>query len=353
MKLFKCNHCGQPVYFENVFCGNCQSSLGFVAETQQMISFTVEKNGLFKPHDKSYKTLYKYCDNHQHGVCNWLVPENNPSVFCKACDLNRTIPPLDQPDYAERWRKIEVAKHRLVYALLRMKLPVVNKVAEPETGLAFDFVADEPSNDSERVLTGHDNGLITLNIAEADDIEREMARKSMDEVYRTVLGHFRHEIGHYYWDRLISNSKWLPKFRALFGDEQEDYGQALQRHYNEGAPANWNENFISSYASTHPWEDWAETWAHYMHIVDTLETAYAYGIGIHTKISSKFNADIKTDPYEIKDFEKIINFWLPLTLAMNSLNRSMGLQDIYPFVITPKVAEKLQFIHAVLMKVRA
>jgi len=350
MKLFKCTHCSQPVYFDNTFCGNCRSPLGFVAETLQVVSFNVEKNGSLKPHDKSYKTKFKYCANHQYNVCNWLIPENDASVYCRACDLNRTIPSLNQPEYAQRWATIENAKHRLIYALLRMKLPLTNKIKEPATGLAFDFIADEPGENKERVLTGHDNGVITLNIAEADDIEREMARKSMDEVYRTVLGHFRHEIGHYYWDRLISGSKWINKYRSLFGDERQDYAAALQKHYNEGAPANWNENFISAYATTHPWEDWAETWAHYMHIVDTLETAYSYNISIGNKLSAKFSNEIKSDPYQTKDFDKLINFWLPLTLAMNSLNRSMGQKDIYPFVITPKVTEKLQFIHNVVMK---
>jgi len=350
MKLFKCTHCGEPVYFENTFCGNCQSSLGFEAETLQVISFNVEKDGSFGPHDKFYKTKFKYCANHQYNVCNWLIPENNDSVYCKACDLNRTIPALGQPEYAQRWSTIETAKHRLVYALLRMKLPLTNKIKEPETGIAFDFIADEPGKENERVLTGHDNGVITLNIAEADDIEREMARRSMDEVYRTVLGHFRHEIGHYYWDRLISNTKWLDKFRSLFGDERQDYAEALQKHYNEGAPANWNESFISAYATTHPWEDWAETWAHYMHIVDTLETAYAYNINIGTQLSPKYYKEIKSDPYQTKEFDKLINFWLPLTLAVNSLNRSMGQKDIYPFVITSKVMEKLKFIHDVVMK---
>ncbi|WP_153799949.1 zinc-binding metallopeptidase family protein [Foetidibacter luteolus] len=350
MKLFKCQKCGETVYFENTFCGNCQSSLGFVAETLQLVSLTVEKNGALRPVDRSYKTTYRYCANHQHAVCNWLVPADSESVFCKACDLNRTIPALTQPEYAQRWATIESAKHRLAYALLRMKLPLNNKIKEPETGLAFDFVADELTDDNEKVLTGHDNGLITINIAEADDIEREMARKSMDEVYRTVLGHFRHEIGHYYWDRLVStNPATLQKFRNLFGDEQQDYAEALNRHYSQGPVPDWSLRFISAYASAHPWEDWAESWAHYMHIVDTVETAFAFGINIETKISARFSSNIKTDPYEIKDFSKIISFWLPVTLAMNSLNRSMGLHDIYPFVLSNAAIEKLKFIHELVM----
>jgi len=230
-----------------------------------------------------------------------------------------------------------------------MKLPVVSKMQDAQTGLVFDFKANEPSDENEKILTGHDNGVITINIEEADDIEREMARKQMDEVYRTLLGHFRHEIGHYYWDRLIDNTPNLEKFRGIFGDDTVDYGEALQKHYNEGAPANWNENFISMYATAHSWEDWAETWAHYMHIIDTLETAYSFGLSVKPLVpaSQKLDAEIKKDPYAIKDFDTIFKMWIPLTFAMNSLNRSMGLKDSYPFVISEPVKEKMKFIHQI------
>jgi hypothetical protein len=91
-----------------------------------------------------------------------------------------------------------------------------------------------------------------------------------------LLGHFRHEVGHYFWDRLVATDPHqLEEFRVLFGDDRQDYGEALKRHYDEGAPANWQDTYISMYATMHPWEDFAETWAHYLHIVDTLETAGA------------------------------------------------------------------------------
>jgi hypothetical protein len=239
---------------------------------------------------------------------------------------------------------IEAAKHRLIYSLIRLQLPFVSKVKQPEKGLCFDFVADEQNK---KVFTGHDNGLITINIKEADSIEREMAKKNMNEPYRTLLGHFRHEIGHYYWDVLISNTNNLFSFRQLFGDDSNDYEQALNWHYQNGAPANWAENYISAYASTHPWEDWAETWAHYMHIMDTLETASAYSIRIKPTVAKSANmqADVHFDPYGELNFEKILQQWLPLTYAMNSLNRSMGIGDVYPFVIAPAVAKKLAYIH--------
>ena len=351
MKLFKCSNCSQPVYFENTYCVKCNSTLGFVAEKLQTTALVVENKGLYSITEKKQKTFYKYCSNYQYGVCNWLIPSDSNSFFCKACELNRTIPDISRKEYLNKWQKIENAKHRLVYQLLRMNLPVVSKQRDVQTGLLFDFMADITTDDSERILTGHDEGVITINTAEADDIEREMARKQMDEVYRTVLGHFRHEIGHYYWDRLIANTDKLTGFRKLFGDETIDYAEALQKHYSAGTPLNWNENYISAYATAHPWEDWAETWAHYLHIIDTLETAYSFGMSVHPIVAEtkRLHAEIKKDPYDIEDFEAIMELWFPLTFAMNSLNRSMGLRDIYPFLITNGVKQKMKFIHEVII----
>jgi len=338
MQLFKCTHCHQPIYFENIFCGNCGSTLGFLTDSMQPIAF-----------DPGF--LYQYCANYSHHTCNWLVAEVNSSAFCKACELNRTIPDLSNHDYRTRWEKLETAKHRLVYSLLRMKLPLISKAMDDERGLAFDFVADVSSDPKKKILTGYHLGLVTINIAEADDIEREFARRSMHEVYRTLLGHFRHEIGHYYWERLIDGTNNINSFRQLFGDERADYKESLKNYYASGPPANWNENYISAYSSSHPWEDWAESWAHYMHIIDTLETAYSYGLSVDPLISDSLKdlkVDIKTDPYHINDFETIIRYWLPLTFAMNSLSRSMGLNDIYPFVITNPAKEKMSFIHEII-----
>ena len=227
MKLFKCDRCGQPVYFENYFCVKCNASLGFDSQRMTILSLQAEQDGSYTLFDaKGNLTAppvrYKYCVNKQQSVCNWLLAFDDEAQYCFACNLNRTIPDLSQPDHWEKWASIEMAKHRLVYSLLRLKLPVVSKFQDEVSGLAFDFKADENKGGTERLLTGHDNGLITLNIDEADDAIRVMARRQMDEVYRTVLGHFRHEIGHYYWERLIMNSDRLELFRQLFGDERED-----------------------------------------------------------------------------------------------------------------------------------
>ncbi|GAA4317174.1 putative zinc-binding peptidase [Mucilaginibacter gynuensis] len=358
MKLFKCTNCGQLLYFENSICECCKNALGFIPEELTLVTLAPVNNGTYTLYAgkksllggllKNKKQAYKYCQNFQFGVCNWLIPAESTSVFCKACELNHIVPNLSDPEHQRKWQLIEIAKHRVVYTLMQLKLPLVSKLQDIQTGLSFDFLTDADA--MQRVLTGHENGLITLNIDEADDDKRELSRKEMNEPYRTLLGHFRHEIGHYYWDRLIDNSQFIDEYRQLFGDEREDYAQALQRHYNEGDAADWNLNYISAYASVHSWEDWAETWAHYLHIIDTLETADAFGISVAPRIASKSdhaNAMIKTNPYLQQNFQELLNMWLPLTFAMNSMNRSMGNHDLYPFIIQPKVVEKLSFIHKV------
>ena len=131
------------------------------------------------------------------------------------------IPDLSLPENLSRWRALEAAKHRLFYTLFQLRLPVETQ-AESPAGLAFQFLADVGPG-APSVMTGHADGVITINLAEADDAERERRRQQMGELYRTLLGHFRHEIGHYYWDRLIANTPHLEEFRRIFGDERQDY----------------------------------------------------------------------------------------------------------------------------------
>lgn len=344
MKLFTCTHCNQPLYFENYYCGNCGANVGFEPTSLEFIPVAQWDNGVLLPLNNNDNRQFRFCSNRSHNVCNWLIPAENEGEFCTACQLNRTIPDLNTYGYLERWRSLEFAKHRLVYSLIQLNLPLLSNTENEASGLIFDFKADG----KKKVLTGHAQGVITINISEANDIEREMARRNMDEVYRTLLGHFRHEAGHYYWDRLIFNTPHLERFRQLFGDERKNYSKALRAHYKNGAIPNWPQQFISAYASAHPWEDWAETWAHYLHMIDTLETAYSFGIGIHPNAAANttdLDVSVSSNPYHTNSFDSIIKLWMPLTIVMNSLNRSMGLPDAYPFVISTPVLEKLQFIH--------
>jgi hypothetical protein len=321
MKLFKCQNCGQVLYFENTRCESCGYPLGYLS--QAMTISAVEPDGdLFRALAAPDRPV-RMCDNAAYDACNWLVDTNGATNLCLACRHNRVIPDLTIPLNLERWKLLERAKHHLCYSLLRLRLPLANRIDDPEHGLAFDFLADTPDTATPKVMTGHDNGLITIALAEADDAERERRRTQMNEPYRSLLGHFRHEVGHYFWDVLVRDGGRLEDCRAVFGDDSQDYDLALQTHYKSGPPPNWQESFVSRYASTHPWEDWAETWAHYLHIVDTLEMASAFGIKVQPGITKDetLTAVIDLDPYETAAMTDIIDAWLPLTFAMNSLNR--------------------------------
>ncbi len=341
MKIFTCNNCSELLYFENSTCLHCNHTVGFDVVQFDLLALENQNNG-YSPVDNN-NTIVRFCTNAVHGTCNWLIPVDQLSPFCPACALNRTIPDLSTIDNQHKWKRIEIAKHRLVYSLMRLGLPIkAKRNVDDMEGIAFDFMGDVSIN--EKVMTGHDNGVITLNINEADESERTRHKLDLGEKYRTLLGHFRHEIGHYFWDVLIKDSIHHEKFRQLFGDEQRDYGAALETYYKTVTPTNWNEHFISPYATSHAWEDWAESWAHYMHMMDTLETAWSFGIGIQRP---GIVTSAAVDPYSTQDFSLIVNSWFPLTFAVNSLNRSMGHADFYPFIIAPTVVEKLQFIHDV------
>jgi hypothetical protein len=348
VKLFKCQSCGQILYFENTSCESCSHLLGFLPGAMT-ISALKPDGGLFRPMAVPDRPV-RLCDNAGHAACNWLVEADGVATHCLACRHNHVIPDLSIPLNLERWQRLELAKHHLFYSLLRLRLPLTNRIDDPEHGLAFDFLADSPDPGAPKVMTGHDNGLITIALIEADDAERERRRAQMREPYRSLLGHFRHEVGHYFWDILVRDGSRLDECRAVFGDDSLDYEAALQTHYTNGPPADWQEHFVSQYASTHPWEDWAETWAHYLHIVDTLEMASAFGISVQPRLTrdETLSAVIDLDPYNADaNMKDIIDAWLPLTFAMNSLNRAMGSPDLYPFVLSPTVVTKLGFVHDV------
>ena len=275
------------------------------------------------------------------------MPKGSNDSLCAACRHNRTVPDLTAAANLPPWRRIQDAERRLIYTLQRLRLPLATKAEAPEKGLAFDVLADPPRGAGPKVMTGHDEGLITIALAEADDAERERRRTSMGEPYRILLGHFRHESGHHYWNHLVRDAGRLRACRAVFGDDGKDYEAALRAHYENGPPADWVNSFVSAYATTHPWEDFAETWAHYLHIVDTLEMAATFGLRVRPKVAKTedLTAEIDFDPYAAGTIEDLIDAWLPLTFAVNSLNRCMGSYDLYPFVLSPPAIGKLGFVH--------
>jgi hypothetical protein len=340
MRDFHCPNCGQRLTFENSACLACGSALGFsLAEMALLVITTGEdadRAGFVSASD------YDLCANRYVAECNWLVPIN-PIGLCESCELTIERPnDADKAGLAE-FARAEAAKRRLVVELHELKLPIVGRLEDPDYGLAFRLL----SSAHEKVMTGHENGVITIDLAEGDDVHREQLRVEMDEPYRTLLGHFRHEIGHYYYYRLITPlAEYVDQFNALYGDANADYQEALDRHYSEGAPEGWQKNYVSSYATMHPAEDWAETFAHYLHIRDTLDTAAWCGFAPAT---ATFDRPVLGP----SAFATIIDMWLPVSWSLNMVNRSMGHDDLYPFVLPITVLEKMKFIHNVIDEVTA
>jgi hypothetical protein len=349
MKTFHCGRCNHLVFFENVQCERCAATLGYEPGQYILTAFEPVGENLWRlaggSNDDAGRRWHK-CRNYAvENVCNWMVNADDGHPLCRACRLTRVIPSLAKEPNRLYWYRIEVAKRRLLYTLDELRLPVVMKESEEDNGLAFEFMEDTAKK---KVMTGHATGLITLNIAEADDAYRERLRTEMHEPYRTLLGHFRHEVGHYYFDQLVDGTAWLEPFRKLFGDERADYGKSLQRHYEHGAPEGWETSYISAYATMHPWEDWAETWAHYLHMFDTLDTAEACGLALAPRHAEEPEIPVEHHDMESASFDEMVALWFPLTYVINSLNRSLGQADSYPFTLPTRVLEKLRFVHRVI-----
>jgi hypothetical protein len=350
MRLFACEACSNLLHFENTRCEQCGSELGYLPDSGVVSALKPEGGGWQALADTS--RLWKSCANRAYDACNWMLACESGDAYCTSCAHNQTVPDLSDGTNLLLWRKVQYAKNRLVYSLDRMRLPHPPRQDDDDTGLAFDILAEGPDPAAPRVITGHDEGLITLALAEADDAERERRRTAMGEPFRTLLGHFRHEVGHYYWNILVRDAGRLDECRALFGDERHDYGAALQAHYAKGPDESWRGMFISNYAAAHAWEDWAESWAHYMHIQDSLEMAAAFGLDIRPRLdeTGEMTARIRFDPYSQPDFGRIIDAWTPVTIAMNSMNRCMGTPDLYPFVMSDAVVDKLRYIHRLVLE---
>jgi hypothetical protein len=329
--------CGAELFFDNNQCGACGSQLGFDPQCQQFHGLQERVNGDW--HSVTSEEVFTLCSMRDDLGCNWLISANDKNHQCLSCRTTRTIPTLTQAKNHLRWQRLEQTKRRALYVLLRLRLPFKSKYCDnnslsdfaEQPPLIFDFLEDQRSNPDvadEFIYSGHSKGVITINVAEADDSFRATNRELMNELYRTLLGHFRHELGHYY--ALLLTEEEKAECRQYFGDERQDYQTTLEHYYVEGVRDDWRDNYITAYASSHPLEDWAETWSHYLHIADTLETAVAYGL-----IAEAGNAD---------SFQQSLSHWAQLVVVLNALNRSMGVDDAYPFVITAAVREKLCFI---------
>jgi hypothetical protein len=338
MRSFSCAVCGRLLVFENSVCVTCGTAQGYDPSARALVPVPTDGSAFG-------------CANLDLASCNWLT--ESPGTLCRCCRLTRTRPDDSDLDALAAFARAEGAKRRLVYQLLDLGLPVVAQDDDPGRGLAFDLLSSARSP----VVTGHADGVVTIDLAEGHDAHRETLRIEMAEPYRTLLGHLRHEVGHYYWSVLVQGNGLVPagnpvvgEFRALFGDERIDYGQALDRHYAQGPLVDWGQSVVSAYATAHPWEDWAETFAHYLHIRDTLQTAGTYGMivtGPDRPVADAGDLVAVPNEHVPEDvpFRRIVDTWLPLTYALNAVNRSMGSGDLYPFVLAPTVIRKLEFVH--------
>lgn len=348
MRSFACPACSDPIHFEARLCPHCQATLGYDPGIDAFRHLTDDATQ-WRAGDGNTADVVVCANNDDYQICNWLVETADTTPLCRACRHNRTIPDLTQPSVPERWGRIEAAKRRLFHTLLKLGLPLETKAEEVpgRQGLCFDFLYDLQGEGSgqPQVMTGHDGGVITLNLIEADDAERERIRLAMGEPYRTLLGHFRHEVGHHFWSRLIDGDEAeLERFRSHFGDERIDYQQALQDHYGDGSGTVWTDAYVSYYATSHPWEDFAETWAHYLHIVDLLATAQGFDLSLALSKGNEAAAlSVQFDPYTA-DAATLASNMKPLAFSLNALNRSMGQKDLYPFNLSETIVAKLEYI---------
>jgi hypothetical protein len=354
MKTSHCQ-CGNRIYFENTQCLNCNSTLGYLADEGLLSALTQVDDIRWRA--SANQRIYRKCRNYEdRNSCNWMIADSDPGNFCVSCQLSEIIPNLSKPENVERWKQIERAKRRLIYSLLWLGLPIIDKKTDPENGLSFRLMEDHEHysefainpSEKKRVITGHVAGTITLNIEEADSSFREDIRNRLQESYRTILGHLRHESGHYYWDRLVKHSTYLNEFRDLFGDEQENYQEALNNYYQRGPKKDWQISYISAYACSHPWEDWAECWAHYLHMIDTMETANDFGDDIYTSDVVAPGQQFSKQYLSSISINQLIDEWSRLSVMLNEMNRSLGQADAYPFNLTNVLRNKIGFIHKVI-----
>jgi hypothetical protein len=347
VRAYVCDVCGARVAFENVQCLTCGSPLAFSVTARRIVVLAPGLTGQQEYRMAAGSPAERVCANAVVAACNWLAAEHDPGGLCLSCRLTRTRPGDDDFPALAAFVRAEAAKRRLVYQLLELGLPVLPWMDDEHRGLAVDLLSsrDRP------VVTGHADGVITIDLAEGDDPHREAVRVDLHEAYRTLLGHLRHESGHYYWQVLAGGPDRIEGFRALFGDERAGYQNAVDRHYASGPPTGWEQDYVSAYATMHPWEDWAETFAHYLHLRDVLQTAQGYGLAVRRRVSDGAGAGVLDTLDDLdaagadQSIAALVDRWLPLSYALNAVNRSMGKPDLYPFVLTPPVIAKLDAVH--------
>ena len=322
MRVYTCPACNEPVYFRNLGC-SCGAELSYDPEQDRFVQGAA------------------WCSNRQKIACNWIAEDKDG--HCRSCSMTEIIPDAFRDNNVSLWSDAEFAKRWVLSNLSRWGWFTNNDAgARPR----FHLLSEDTRKGEKPVIMGHADGLITINVIEADPVERERRRDDLSERLRTMNAHFRHEIAHFLQLRLSEDDTFLKEFRALFGDETADYGEALKAYYANGAPPDFEQRHVTRYASSHPHEDWAETAAHVMHLTDIVDSAAASGLQRGDRPTFGYDA------YAEPDAEALISQAVDLGLALNRVNRSMGLQDLYPFVISPLARQKMVFTHGAISNSR-
>lgn len=279
------------------------------------------------------QSIVHACVNQTHGVCHCF--NEAPKKLCRWCEFTNVIPPLSQTESIARWRAMESAKRRLLLQLEDLRLPPFIADTLQTHPLRFDFLEDsvDAEGKPKKVTTGHENGLITINLAEADSVHRERLRVQFGEPQRTLIGHMRHEVGHYI-DWAWASRVAAKKYHSLFGDpDAVDYSEAMKRHYEQGPPTDWHDNHASAYATMHPWEDFAETVNLYLDIMAIATTANDIG-GQGLDLSPETDA------------AKLVKSVLDIVIQVSEYNFDLGLLPLLPERLSPMVVHKLSYVHS-------
>ncbi|HEX6944659.1 MAG TPA: putative zinc-binding metallopeptidase [Casimicrobiaceae bacterium] len=345
MKTFRCSSCGGIAFFDDTVCVACGHRLAFAPERRDMVALAPASDDAWRIVGDAQGTTVRLCRNVGELACNQVLHPGAPPGLCNACLLTRTIPNLDRPGHREAWGRLERTKRRLLWTLQGLGLQWRSREEDPEHGLVFEFLSDADLPDGERASTGHTEGHIVINADEADDAVLARQRQDLREPYRTLIGHLRHEAGHYYWNVLIRDRGREEAFRTLFGDEGVDYAESLRNYYGRERPADWREHYISEYATMHPWEDWAESFAHYLHMVDGVETGLDLAVALapRNEVLPALDLGGGGDVTALA-FDELLRSWGGLSIALNQFNRGMGVHDAYPFAPSVAALEKIRFV---------
>ncbi|GGG61010.1 hypothetical protein GCM10011415_03810 [Salipiger pallidus] len=312
MQIFTCPNCGASLYFHNTGCV-CGEQVSFAPDSQAMVP------------------LRDPCANREIIGCNWLAENGG---LCRSCAMTEVLPDLREDANRPLWETSELAKRWMLASLMRWGWFTP---ADPGDRPVFKMLSEVTAAGDANVVMGHANGTITINVSEASEAEIVKRQEQLSELYRSMLGHMRHETAHFLFVRLSDSPEFLDQFRTVFGDERADYGKALERHYDDPEPADYDH--ITSYANAHPHEDWAETLAHLMHLIDLLDSAAAVSLSLPEGPKPGH------DPYATADVDAEISMAVDMAIAINHVNRAMDLPDLYPFVLTQGVREKISFAH--------